>query len=106
VHQSQQKQQQFRPPLITAIFIACLGYACHLLFGIGRSGYPWATFAGFVALFLCIKQIMRFFDDVAQLLGYRKRMKAYKKAAKEYGQSAFGTINDARAAGLLKKRGH
>jgi hypothetical protein len=100
--QPNQSQYQFRPPLITAIFIACWAAATVYLLDWGKY-FPWATAAAFVTGALGITQIIHFFDDVAQLIAYRRRRKAYKAAGKEYGETSFGDINDARDAGLLGK---
>lgn len=99
-------ETRFRPPLLTAIIIGCLVWlTCHCL-QLGHMGYPWATGVAFVTGGFCIGQCIRLLDDIAQVRAYKKRMRAFKNAAKDYGQSHFGNLNDARNAGLIDREAH
>jgi predicted RND superfamily exporter protein len=103
-NQPQQSQKQFRPPLVTAVFVACWIAATVYLLNMGRY-FPWATAAAFVAIAMGIGQVIHLFDDIAQLRAYWKRRKAYREAGKDYGETSFGDIDDARQAGLVNKGG-
>ena len=103
--QPSQKQYQFRPPLITGVFIAFWVAATWYLLDLGRLGHPWATAAAFCTGGMGVGQIVHFFDDLSHLIAYRRRRKEYRNAATDYGESSFGDVDDARSAGLINKGG-
>lgn len=100
--QPQGNQYQFRPPLLTFTYVLCWAGVSVYLLHIGRF-FPWAIGGAFVTGGLGVAQIVHFFDDVSQLIAYRRRKRAYRNAAKHYGQTSFGDVDDARNAGLIGK---
>tara|TARA_R110002073_G_scaffold8027_19_gene44874 strand:+ start:11705 stop:12037 length:333 start_codon:yes stop_codon:yes gene_type:complete len=97
--------ETFRHPLLTLIYVGGLIWVTTYLLDRGEQGYPWGTPAAFVTGWMTITQVIRMLDDWAKLRHYRKRREVFKQSAKEHGQSSFGTIDDARQAGLVNHKG-
>lgn len=102
---NQSSDDEFRPLPITITFIVIWGALTVYLLDLSRSGYPaalWgALFTGISGFF----QVIRFFDDRAKLKAFRKRQAAFRNASKDFGQSSFGSVADARDAGLGNRGG-
>lgn len=92
---SPQRPEQFRPPLLSLILAAGLGYLTHKLYLSGTTNSnDWAVAASMLTGVWAVMNVIKALKDRDILRAYRKQHKLFVTASKAHGTARQGTAED------------